>query len=75
MEKKKDFIWKDSLKELDKGQNMQASGFLDRTAKKWSVGVSGGASFFHGDADKVIPSWNVGPYVKYSISQNFWFKR
>ena len=58
-------------KSLDSGQHMQASGYLDRRAKKWSLGVNGGASFFHGDADKKIPSWTVGPYIKYSISQTF----
>ena len=69
--KEKGIQWTDSLKNLDEGQNAQASSYLDRTAKKWSVGLNGGASMFHGDADKVIPSWTVGPYIKYSISQTF----
>lgn len=58
-------------KQLDSGQHMQASGFMDRRARKWSLGVQGGATMFHGDADKIMPSWTVGPYLKYSISQTF----
>jgi outer membrane protein OmpA-like peptidoglycan-associated protein len=59
---------------LDSGQHLQASGYMDRRAKKWSVGLYGGTTAFAGDADKVQLSWTAGPYVKYSISQTFGLK-
>lgn len=58
-------------RQKDSGQHMQASSFVDRRAKKWSVGLRGGATAFHGDADKLVPSWNGGLFLKYSISQTF----
>lgn len=58
-------------RQADSGQHMQASGFLDRRAKKWTVGLRGGATAFHGDADAIAPSWNAGLFLKYSISQTF----
>lgn len=55
----------------DSGQHMQASSFLDRRAKKWTVGLKGGITSFHGDADKSKLGFNGGLFLKYSISQTF----
>lgn len=55
----------------DSGQHMQASSFVDRGAKKFALGARGGVTGFHGDADKLVPSWNGGLFLKYSISQTF----
>ncbi|MCO6494724.1 MAG: hypothetical protein J5I91_03455, partial [Bacteroidetes bacterium] len=55
----------------DSGQHMQASGFLDRRAKKWTIGLKGGITQFHGDADKSKLGWDAGLFLKYSISQTF----
>ena len=58
-------------KSLDSGQFFQNSWFQDRRAKKWMLGLNAGATAFHGDADKVVMGWMVGPSIKYSISQTF----
>jgi hypothetical protein len=55
----------------DSGQFSVTSYFVDRRAKKWSLGIGGGPTAFFGDADKIIPSWHIRPFVKYSISQTF----
>lgn len=55
----------------DSGQHMQASGFLDRRAKKLTIGLKGGITQFHGDADKSKLGWDAGLFLKYSISQTF----
>ena len=55
----------------DSGQYAVTSYFVDRRAKKWSLGFGGGPTMFFGDADKIIPSWHIRPFVKYSISQTF----
>ena len=55
----------------DSGQNLQASYFQDRRAKKWTLGLLAGTSIFNGDADKKQLGWDFAPYVKYSISQTF----
>ncbi|MBC7425697.1 MAG: outer membrane beta-barrel protein [Bacteroidia bacterium] len=56
---------------LDSGQYADQSWFQDRRAMKWTAGIIGGMTLFHGDADKLQPGWVVGPYVKYSVSQTF----
>lgn len=58
-------------REKDAGQHYQASSFVDRGARKFTLGVKGGLTAFHGDADKFVPGWNAGGYLKYSISQTF----
>ena len=55
----------------DSGQHSVTSLFVDRRAKKWSLGLGVGSSFFFGDADKIQPGWNVRALAKYSISQTF----
>jgi outer membrane protein OmpA-like peptidoglycan-associated protein len=55
----------------DNGSNLQNSWYQDRAAKKWTAGLKGGVTAFHGDADKMVPGWIAGPFVKYSISQTF----
>lgn len=62
--------WVDG-KKSDSGQNLQASYFQDRRAKKWTLGLLAGTSLFHGDADKKQLGYNFAPFVKYSISQTF----
>lgn len=59
---------------LDSGQNAVTSFFVDRRAKKWSIGLGGGTSFFYGDADKIQPGWDARLFTKYSISQVFGLK-
>jgi hypothetical protein len=58
-------------KAVDSGQNLSASYYQDRRAKKWTVGLMGGTSIFFGDADKKQLGWDIAPFVKYSISQTF----
>jgi hypothetical protein len=58
-------------KTADSGQVLQGSYFQDRRAKKWSVGLMGGITALHGDADKKQMGYNFAPFVKYSISQTF----
>lgn len=58
----------------DSGQHAVTSFFVDRRAKKWSIGAGTGATFFFGDADKVQPSWHAQLFTKYSISQTFGLK-
>ncbi|MBL7811184.1 MAG: hypothetical protein JNL57_03085 [Bacteroidetes bacterium] len=58
----------------DSGQHAVTSFFVDRRAKKWSLGVGAGPTFFFGDADKVMPSWHARVFGKYSISQTFGLK-
>jgi outer membrane protein OmpA-like peptidoglycan-associated protein len=55
----------------DSGQHAVTSLFVDRRAKKWSIGLGAGPTFFFGDADKIQPSWHARALVKYSISQTF----
>lgn len=55
----------------DSGQHAVTSYYVDRRAKKWTLGLGGGLTFFYGDADKIQPSWHIRPFVKYSISQSF----
>lgn len=62
--------WVDG-KSSDSGQSLQNSYYVDRRAKKFTIGVLGGISLFNGDADKKQLGWAVGPYLKYSISQTF----
>jgi hypothetical protein len=61
---------KDQVKS-DSGQYSVTSYFVDRRAKKLSLGLGGGPTFFFGDADKIQPGWHIRPFVKYSISQTF----
>lgn len=66
---------KDSkARQADSGQHAVTSFFVDRRAKKWSLGVGAGPTFFFGDADKVQPSWHARIFAKYSISQTFGLK-
>lgn len=58
----------------DSGQHAVTSFFVDRRAKKWSLGAGAGASFFFGDADKVQPGWHARLFTKYSVSQTFGLK-
>lgn len=70
--------WPDGVKEKkhasDSGQNAVTSFFVDRRAKKWSLGAGTGLTFFYGDADKIQPSWHARVFGKYSISQTFGLK-
>lgn len=61
-------------KTLDSGQNAVTSFYVDRRAKKWSLGIGVGPTFFYGDADKIQPSWHARLYTKWSISQVFGLK-
>lgn len=58
----------------DSGQHAVTSFFVDRRAKKWSLGVGVGPTFFFGDADKIQPGWHARAFGKYSISQTFGLK-
>ena len=61
-------------KKLDSGQFSVTSYYVDRRAKKWSLGVGLGPTFFFGDADKIQPSWHARLFTKYSVSQTFGLK-
>ncbi|MBS3914734.1 MAG: outer membrane beta-barrel protein [Bacteroidetes bacterium] len=64
--------WPDGKdRKVDSGQHAVTSFFVDRRAKKWSLGVGAGPTFFFGDADKVQPSWHAKVFAKYSVSQTF----
>lgn len=52
-------------------QSLEGTVYKDKNAKKWTVGVLAGSSFFFGDADLIQPGWAIGPYLKYSISHTF----
>lgn len=58
-------------KTSDSGQSLQNSYYVDRRAKKFTVGLLGGTSVLFGDADKKQLGWDIAPFVKYSISQTF----
>lgn len=58
-------------KQTDSGQSLQNSYFVDRRAKKFTVGLLGGITLFNGDADKKQLGWDIAPFVKYSVSQTF----
>lgn len=58
----------------DSGQHAVTSLFVDRRAKKWSLGLGGGATLFWGDADHIKPSWHARAFGKYSVSQTLGFK-
>lgn len=58
----------------DSGQFSTTSYFVDRRAKKWSIGIGGGGTAFFGDADKVQPGWHARAFVKHSLSQTFGIK-
>lgn len=70
--------WPDGASEKqhvsDSGQHAVTSFFVDRRAKKWSLGVGAGPSFFFGDADKIQPGWHARAFAKYSVSQTFGLK-
>ena len=57
--------------QTDSGQSLHSSYYLDRRAKKFTLGLMAGTSLFHGDADKKQLGWDIAPFVKYSISQTF----
>jgi hypothetical protein len=58
-------------KQTDSGQSLNSSYYMDRRAKKFTVGLMAGTSLFNGDADKKQLGWAVSPFVKYSVSQTF----
>lgn len=58
----------------DSGEHAVTSLYVDRRAKKWSLGAGTGLTFFFGDADKIQPSWHARVFGKYSISQTFGIK-
>jgi len=70
--------WPDGVKPADRvkdsGQHAVTSFFVDRRAKKWSVGAGLGTTFFYGDADKIQPGWHARAFAKYSVSQVFGVK-
>jgi outer membrane protein OmpA-like peptidoglycan-associated protein len=65
---------KAEMRPNDSGQFAVTSYFVDRRAKKWSIGVGAGPSFFFGDADKIQPGWHARLFGKYSLSQTFGIK-